>query len=334
MWRVHDFGEQFKEIYEVNHQLGSGSTCVVYEVRDKRDNTNYAAKVFDQLHNEESVKRFNDEIKILEMIKCHPNIIKLIDRYEDQNLRILIFEKVDKEDLFEKIVTKKGYGETQAVPLVRQLISAVSYLHSLNIIHRDIKPENILIHTLHGTENIKLADFGYAYKLTTDEEQLSRLVGTWEYFSPEQISGSTYSKGVDMWALGITIFGIITASSIFYDLDPYVSANMVLAGDLHHLESLTVVSDPCKDFIRRLLTVDPERRITAQQACEHPWIAIESEGRVSPLRRGHQELSMSSPSPNRNREGVLSPLKRTPRCQEKLLSSSSPKVVVRKTPNT
>jgi len=90
---------------------------VVYEVRDKRDNTNYAAKVFDQLHNEESVKRFNDEIKILEMIKCHPNIIKLIDRYEDQNLRILIFEKVDKEDLFEKIVTKKRlWGNSSSSP--------------------------------------------------------------------------------------------------------------------------------------------------------------------------------------------------------------------------
>jgi len=185
----------------------------------------------------------------------------------------MIFERVDRDDLFDAIQINEGFPEDKAVHIIRQLVDAIYYLHERNIVHRDIKPENVLVQTtMQGDTCIKLADFGYACSISDPNEQMTQLVGTYEYFSPEQLMRKNYDRSVDVWSLGVTCFGVLCARCLFYDEDEEKTRKQALAGDLKYLEGLQC-SENAKDFMRKLLTFDPTKRMTIAQARVHPWIS-------------------------------------------------------------
>uniref|UniRef100_A0A6B2LD91 Protein kinase domain-containing protein n=1 Tax=Arcella intermedia TaxID=1963864 RepID=A0A6B2LD91_9EUKA len=157
--------------------------------------------------------------------------------------------------------------------MMRDLVSILSHIHQQHIIHRDIKPENILL--LSGDNDkkkVKLADFGSSCVLQGEDEKVSRMIGTLEYFAPEMLAEEPYGKAVDMWALGVTCFAMLTARCVFYDEDEEEKWNQVMRGDLRKVDELVGFSEESKDFMRRLLTVDPDQRMTALAAKDHPWL--------------------------------------------------------------
>jgi calcium/calmodulin-dependent protein kinase I len=123
-------------------------------------------------------------------------------------------ELVDGKELFDKIVERGQYSEKDAANIVRQIISAVEYLHERGIAHRDLKPENLLSSGSDEKEVIKIADFGFSKDFTDDKLQTS--CGSPGYVAPEVLTSESYDKSVDMWSLGVIIYILLCGYPPFY----------------------------------------------------------------------------------------------------------------------
>lgn len=218
------------------------------------------------------------EIAFLKEVN-HPNIIKAYGAYEDEHAYHIVTEMCHGSELFDKIVDKASSGkgcfsERDAARILSDLLSAVSYLHRLNIVHRDIKPENILfVEENNDMSPIKLIDFGLSIRHTRDQPWLTNCVGTAYYMAPEILNGS-YDRACDLWSVGVIAFVMLSGRPPFNGRNDDKIFSRILTGqysmDTIHWHG---ISDDAKDFVRNLLRMDPKSRLTADQALEHPWLA-------------------------------------------------------------
>lgn len=140
---------------------------------------------------------------------------------------------------------------------------------------RDIKPENLILNSIYDDASLKIADFGLAAKLSPDRAALKDPCGTPGYAAPEIVRGNYYSKPVDMWALGVVTYCMLGGYPPFEGADIDELFENILRGDYsYHDEYWTSVSVEAKDFIRRLLCINPLARLTADQALQHPWVRL------------------------------------------------------------
>lgn len=176
----------FSKNYEVQHVLGTGASGVVRKCIERSTEKQFAVKIIDLVGVEnESDKTCLEEstlreISILKQMERHPNIVELHDTFVGTTHILLVFELCKKE-LFDVLMEVVTLPETRTRHIMKQLFTAIEFLHSNKIVHRDIKAENILIDDHH---NIKLSDFGFA-SVVEHDEQLTDLCGTFEYLSPE-----------------------------------------------------------------------------------------------------------------------------------------------------
>ncbi|KAG1680893.1 PAS domain-containing serine/threonine-protein kinase [Nymphon striatum] len=200
------------------------------------------------------------EISLLSTLS-HPNIVKILDVYENDKYYQMVMEKHGSGmDLFEFIDRGPRLDEPLTSYIFRQVVEAVAYLHSLNILHRDIKDENII---LDCKFHVKLIDFGSA-SLMTEGHLFSTFCGTMEYCSPEVLLGNRYrGPELEAWALGITLFTLVFGENPFYDAEESIAAKLLYPFQ---------VSNELKDFISRLLHPDPVQRITLSQTQEIDWL--------------------------------------------------------------
>lgn len=154
---------------------------------------------------------------------------------------------------------------------MRQIFSAIAYLHHHNICHRDLKPENILLKEKHNIESIKLIDFGIA-KVFKEKEFENQPKGTTMYLAPEVINGK-YGKEVDNWACGVILYILLCGRPPFYGKD-VTSILMSIKKGIYTLdrEPFYKCSNEAKDLIAKLLVKAPPNRYTALKAYEHPWV--------------------------------------------------------------
>ncbi|KAI1069704.1 hypothetical protein LB507_008482 [Fusarium sp. FIESC RH6] len=206
------------------------------------------------------------EVAILKLIE-HPNIMKIYDIWENRSEVYLILEYIDQGDLFTFINLKGRLSEEVSVYFFRQIISAISYCHSFNICHRDLKPENILIS---ANLQIKIADFGMAALHQTDTHQLATACGSPHYAAPELLKNRQYrGDKADIWSMGVILFAMLTATLPFDDPDLRVMMNRTKKGQY---EMPSFLSPEAEDLIRRMLQVNPERRITLKEIWRHPLV--------------------------------------------------------------
>jgi serine/threonine protein kinase len=151
----------------------------------------------------EDEKDLRTEVSILKQLQ-HPNIVRLIDFFEEPLTYIIVMEYVVGGELFDRIVKKAFYNEKEARDCVAVLFNAVKFLHDRNIVHRDLKPENLLLKSLDDDADLKLADFGFATEVHGNK--LTQQCGTPGYVAPEIISRKPYGLGVDMWSLGVICY--------------------------------------------------------------------------------------------------------------------------------
>ncbi|KAF4471851.1 CAMK CAMKL GIN4 kinase [Fusarium albosuccineum] len=206
------------------------------------------------------------EVAILKLIE-HPNIMKLYDIWENRSEVYLILEFIDQGDLFTFINTKGRLSEEVSVYFFRQMISAISYCHSFNICHRDLKPENILItHDL----QIKIADFGMAALHQTDTHQLATACGSPHYAAPELLKNRQYrGDKADIWSMGVILYAMLSATLPFDDPDIRVMMARTKKGQY---EMPSFLSPEAEDLIKRMLQVNPDRRIALKDIWRHPLI--------------------------------------------------------------
>jgi len=265
----------FAEKYTMGDVLGRGAFSVVKEVVSKRSGRRYAVKIIDKKNVGQDMQRLRTEIEILTRVK-HPNIINLKEIMEDEDTLFIITELVTGGELFDKIVELGAYTEADAAELVAKMVSAIDYLHSMNIVHRDLKPENLLLKDTNKIAEVKLADFGLS-KIVSEgvqKQMMQTACGTPGYVAPEVLTADGYDKEVDLWSIGVITYILLCGFPPFYNEHLPVLFESIMKADYDYPEDYwDEISDTAKNFIDRLLVVDPEKRMTTKQALEHPWLS-------------------------------------------------------------
>lgn len=266
-----------EECYEIGKKIGDGNFAEVKECIHRETKKMYALKVIDKskTRGAKETRMIENEVNTMRQVK-HPNCVRLYDVFDTKDELFLVMEMVKGGDLFDRIVEKQKYPESDAVRLVRNMATALHHLHSRNIIHRDLKPENLLVtQDTMGRDTLKLADFGLSMVVT---KPLRTICGTPTYVAPEIISESPdgYGLQVDLWATGVIAYIMLCG------FPPFSSASKNQK-DLFRKIKLgrfsfpspywDGISEPAKDLIRNLLKVDPKERYTAEQLLAHEWIS-------------------------------------------------------------
>ncbi|CUV04485.1 unnamed protein product [Cryptosporidium hominis] len=258
------------DFYELNlGNLGRGSYGSVVKAIDKQSGAQRAVKIILK-PKLENINRLKREILIMKRLD-HPNIIKLFEVFEDTNYLYFVMEICTGGELFDRIIKRGHFSERYAAVIMRQVFSAIAYCHSNEFMHRDLKPENLLFSDSSPNSLLKVIDWGFAAKCPKTHKFTS-VVGTPYYVAPEVLYGS-YSKLCDLWSAGVILYILLCGYPPFHGKDNVEILRKVKIGQysLEH-NSWKYVSDSAKDLIKRLLMTDPNKRISAQDALNHPWI--------------------------------------------------------------
>lgn len=229
-----------------------------------------------------SVEDIKNEIDLMRIVQ-HPNIIKCEDYFRQGPYMCIILPYTRHKSIFTLIcqVYRSGMPESLAVPMMYQMLQAVNYLHNMYICHRDIKPDNFLIFDPPNPRDgkiIKLTDFGFASSLS-DGKKFKGTYGTDFYMAPEILSKKSYDQSVDIWSLGVTFYimlvGTLPIQKFLHNRDAG-KQNIVKNGI--DLSLLSKNSIEVRDLIERMCKLDPDERITANDASKNPWILRQIHG--------------------------------------------------------
>lgn len=280
---------EIKAKYTFGDVLGSGNFAEVKLGINKETGEKVAIKIIEP-KDDEDMEVIEQEINILGSLD-HPSIIKLHEVFSKPNKKkkgtmkrmYVVMELATGGELFDRIVEKKNFNETQARSVVKQMLDSLVYMHSKGTVHRDLKPENILYATKDDDSPIKVADFGLAKIYRPDENQLMlTMCGTPGYVAPEILQPKNkkdgYSKEVDMWSTGVIMYIILCGFPPFYEKTQEQLFRTIIKGKYSFPSPYwDDISAEAKDLISKCLTKDPLGRISAAEALEHPWMQLEHE---------------------------------------------------------
>jgi len=263
--------------YKTGKTLGQGTYAVVKEAQHIKTGKYYAVKVLNKKLMEGREHMVRNEINVLKRIsQGHRNILTLVDYFETMNNLYLVTDLALGGELFDRICAKGSYYERDAANLVRSITEAVAYLHDNGIVHRDLKPENLLFRTEAEDSDLLIADFGLSRIIDTEKfHVLTTTCGTPGYMAPEIFNKTGHGKPVDMWAIGVITYFLLCGYTPFDRESSVEEMQAILRADYRFdpLEYWEGITDSAKDFINRLLTVDPPSRLTAHQAIDHVWLS-------------------------------------------------------------
>ena len=201
---VYHRNESIYDYYKMEEELGRGSFAIVVRGVHLETGERVAIKIFDKSALEEDDEiALQSEVDILSQLD-HPNAVKLVEIFDEQNNIYLVLELLAGGELFDRIVEKESYSEKEASDTIRPIVDAIRYCHSLGIVHRDLKPENLLYESEDENSVIKITDFGLARFVLG--ELATTACGTPNYVAPEIIQGHGYGKEVDYWSIGVIIY--------------------------------------------------------------------------------------------------------------------------------
>ncbi|KAG1952607.1 calcium/calmodulin-dependent protein kinase type 1D [Pimephales promelas] len=264
--------DDIKEMFEFKEVLGTGAFSEVVLAEERSTGKMFAVKCIPKKALKGKENSIENEIAVLRKIK-HENIVALEDIYESSNHLYLIMQLVSGGELFDRIVEKGFYTEKDASTLIRQVLDAVNYLHSMGIVHRDLKPENLLYFNPQDGSKIMISDFGLS-KMEGTGDVMSTACGTPGYVAPEVLAQKPYSKAVDCWSIGVIAYILLCGYPPFYDENDSKLFEQILKADYEFdAPYWDDISDSAKDFISCLMEKDPSKRYTCDQALRHPWIA-------------------------------------------------------------
>ena len=194
--------------------IGGGGMSRVYLAHDIILDRDVAIKVLNyDFSNEEELKRRFMREALSATSLTHPHIVDIFDVGEDGDIHYLVMEYIEGQTLKEFIVSNGPLTPEQALPIMRQLVSAISNAHYNGIVHRDIKPQNIL---MDHDGNVKITDFGIAMALSaTAHTKTNSVLGTVHYLSPEQARGGMATKKSDIYSVGIVFYELLTGKLPF-----------------------------------------------------------------------------------------------------------------------
>ncbi|PWW72300.1 Pkinase-domain-containing protein [Tuber magnatum] len=306
------------ERYKFEGIIGKGAFATVRRAIDRRTGDAYAVKSIQKRAFAQSSDRqlgVRKEVEILEKLN-HPNIVSYIDCHEDRSHIYIFMELIKGGDLNEYLGRHGALPESMVQEVSRQVLRGIEYVHSMGISHRDLKPDNILL-ACDDPIQVKISDFGLAKMVQNEDTFLKTFCGTMLFLAPEVFPGYAsalvegagsmkrkrnpreeagredgrgarqrrrYNQAVDMWSFGCVIFMLLTGSAPFQGKNQDDMLRIILSGrfDLTPLEKrLGAPSHLAKDFVGRLLQVNPGMRMMEVEALRHPWLADGSEEQSS-----------------------------------------------------
>ncbi|XP_021395686.2 serine/threonine-protein kinase SIK1 [Lonchura striata] len=274
--------------YDIERTLGKGNFAVVKLARHRVTKTQVAIKIIDKTRLDPSnLEKIYREVQIMKLLN-HPHIIKLYQVMETKDMLYIVTEFAKNGEMFDHLTSNGHLSESEARKKFWQILSAVEYCHSHHIVHRDLKTENLL---LDANMNIKLADFGFGnfYK---SGEPLSTWCGSPPYAAPEVFEGKEYEgPHLDIWSLGVVLYVLVCGSLPFDGPNLPTLRQRVLEG---RFRIPYFMSEDCETLIRRMLVVDPTKRITISQIKQHKWM------QADPSLQQQQSLCFSMQNYNSN----------------------------------
>ncbi|KAJ0121526.1 hypothetical protein J7T55_008690 [Diaporthe amygdali] len=270
--RLHGQPESYdkKSKYRFGRTLGAGTYGIVREADSPTGKV--AVKIILKKNVKGNERMVYDELDMLQRLK-HPNIVRFVDWFESRDKYYIVTELATGGELFDRICEQGKFTEKDAAATIKQVLGAVDYLHSKNVVHRDLKPENLLYLTKAADSDLVLADFGIAKMLDSKDEVLTTMAGSFGYAAPEVMLKKGHGKPVDMWSMGVITYTLLCGYSPFrsenlQDLIEECSNAQVVFHERYWKD----VSEDAKQFIKCLLQPKPDDRWTSSQALNHIWL--------------------------------------------------------------
>ena len=269
-------GKPFDELYTFGAHLGTGISSIMVEATHIQSNKSYAIKCVrsEDLYHGDAVA-LQDEISALKALSECPYIVKLNDVFNEVDNTFLVLERMEGSDLIDRMIEKVHYTENDAREVCKQLLFGVKFCHSKRIANRNLILENILLVSKKSDIDVKISNFSFAKKVIYPNS-LRTQCGTEDYVAPEILKHRpAYDVECDMWSLGVIIYILLGGYRPFQGTPDKVRMKICYGDYEFHDQYWNHINLDAKDLIKRMLTVDPEKRISATDALQHAWIVAE-----------------------------------------------------------
>ncbi|XP_075501313.1 CDPK-related kinase 5-like [Primulina tabacum] len=271
------FAKKFYDKYEMGEEVGRGHfgyTCRAKLKKGDLKGEEIAVKVIPKakMTSAIAIEDVRKEVKILRALTGHSNLIQFYDAYEDHDNVYIVMELCEGGELLDRILSRGGkYEENDAKAVMKQILSFVAFCHFQGVVHRDLKPENFLFSSKDENSILKAIDFGLSDFVKPDE-RLNDIVGSAYYVAPEVLHRA-YSTEADVWSIGVIAYILLCGSRPFWArTESAIFRAVVKAEPTYEEPPWPTLSSEAKNFVKRMLTKDPRKRMSAAQALCHPWI--------------------------------------------------------------
>lgn len=247
--------------------IGKGSYGTVWLAKHKVINTNVAIKVYNKKNLGADLPCVLNEIEIFKSLDF-PYIASFFELIEHEDMTYIVMENCERDSLLSYINSSRFVSEANACSLFQQLVLAIEYLHCEKYIaHRDLKLENLMFDR---HQNIRIIDFGLSHSC---KDVMNTSCGSLAYIAPEVINGESYTESADIWSLGVILYSLITGYLPFGDDSESKLAQKILYMDADYPKEM---STELIDLLNKMLTRNPNQRITIKDIKVHPWVTQNS----------------------------------------------------------
>jgi len=266
--------EMFKDNYELLDMEKRFSFGTQYLCRRYKDSKKFTCRIFKKKkmpHDE--VKELYRELRVMKCV-ISKSFVELHEVYESEHKIMVVEERLAGQELFDAILERHNFAERHAAHFLEWAADGLMNLHRMGIVHRDVRPETFRYHKRGRDAAIKFKSFTLAKKKASKEDGMfTTICGTPHHLAPEMVCKKPYDEAVDVWSLGVTLYILLCGYPPFHDEDrPSLFKSIKKAKFEFREDHWGHISDGAKDIITRMLTVDPEKRITMKEVTEHKWV--------------------------------------------------------------